>query len=78
MGETCKKYFSISLSYAIVLNNRVIQYHLGGQSDETYQDFKYADPAEYDEEGRLRRVPDFLPVCMQDFLHGREPELREQ
>ena len=25
-----------------------------------------------------RRVPDFLPVCLQDFLHGRKSELREQ
>ena len=23
----------------------------------------------------LRRVPDFLPVCLQDFLHGCEPEV---
>lgn len=22
-------------------------------------------------------MPDFLPVCLQNFLHGREPELRE-
>lgn len=22
-------------------------------------------------------MPDFLPVCMQDFLHRRKPELRE-
>jgi hypothetical protein len=27
--------------------------------------------------GRLRRVPDILPVCMQDFLYRRKSELRE-
>ena len=29
----------------------------------------------YGEKRRLRRVPDFLPVRMQDFLHSGEPEL---
>ena len=23
-----------------------------------------------------RQVPDFLPVCLQDFLHGSKPEVR--
>lgn len=23
-------------------------------------------------------MPDFLPVCMQDFLHGSEPAVREK
>ena len=32
----------------------------------------------YDEEGRMRRVPDFPPVCMQDFLYSWKPELRER
>ena len=27
---------------------------------------------------RLRRVPDFLPVCLQDLLRRRKPEVREQ
>ncbi len=27
------------------------------------------------EEGRLRRVPDLLPVCMQDLLYSRKPDL---
>ena len=27
--------------------------------------------------GRMRRVPDILPVCLQDFLHSRKSELRE-
>ena len=26
----------------------------------------------------LRRVPDFLPVCLQDLLRRRKPEVREQ
>ena len=33
---------------------------------------------EQHEEGRLRRVPDILPVRMQDILHSRKPELRKQ
>jgi hypothetical protein len=31
---------------------------------------------EQHEERRLRRVPDILPVCMQDILYSRKPELR--
>ena len=27
------------------------------------------------EKGRLRRVPDLLPVSMQDILHSGKPEL---
>ena len=27
-------------------------------------------------QGRMRRVPGFLPVCLQDFLHRCEPEVR--
>ena len=30
------------------------------------------------EERRLRRVPDILPVCMQNILYSRKPELRAQ
>ena len=26
----------------------------------------------------LRRMPGELPVCVQDFLHGRKPEVREE
>ncbi len=33
-------------------------------SDGTYQNIEYKEPAEYCEKGRLRRVPDILPVCM--------------
>jgi hypothetical protein len=44
-------------------------------SDEAYQDFDDQEPEGVREEGRLRRVPDFLPVCLQDFLHGGKPEL---
>ena len=29
------------------------------------------------EKGRLRRVPDFLPVSLQDFLYRGKPELRK-
>ena len=27
---------------------------------------------------RLRRVPDLLPVCLQDFLRRGKPEVRER
>mgnify|MGYP000155220481 CR=1 FL=1 len=32
----------------------------------------------HNEEGRMRRVPDFLPVSLQDILYSRKPELRER
>ena len=43
--------------------------------NEAYQDFDYQRFKGIHEEGRLRRVPDILPVCMQDFLYGRQPEM---
>ena len=46
-----------------------------GEEDETHSDLKHTDFTEYREEGRLRRVPDILPVCMQDFLYGRQSDL---
>ena len=45
---------------------------------EAYQNAQYKISAEYTEKGRLRRVPDILPVCLQDFLHRRKPDLRKQ
>ena len=30
---------------------------------------------EHNQKRRLRRVPDILPVCMQNFLHCRQPGL---
>ncbi len=44
---------------------------------ETYQDFKHKRSEGIHEEGRMRRVPDILPVSLQDILHSRKPELRE-
>ena len=50
----------------------------GGNSYEAHQDSEYEEPSGDREEGRMRRVPDFLPVGLQDKLHGRKPELRIQ
>ena len=44
--------------------------------DEARKDFNYQRSEGVHEEGRMRRVPDFLPVCMQDFLYRRKSELR--
>ena len=49
----------------------------GGVFHETHPDGQQADDAEIAQDGRLRRVPGFLPVRMQDVLHGRQPGLRE-
>ena len=37
--------------------------------------FKFQHFKEQHEEGRLRRMPDILPVCVQNILHSRKPEL---
>ena len=42
------------------------------------KDLEFQYLKRHDEKGRLRRVPDFLPVCLQDFLHSGKSELREQ
>ena len=47
-----------------------------GSYYEAYSDTEYTDSAEYREEGRLRRVPDVLPVCLQDILHRRQSDVR--
>ena len=43
--------------------------------NETRKDIKYKKITEHSKKRRLRRMPDLLPVCMQDKLHGRKPEL---
>ena len=47
-------------------------------SNGAYQDIEYEKSAEYRKEGWMRRVPDILPVCMQDFLHRGKSELRAE
>ena len=42
------------------------------------KDLKFQYVKRHHEEGRMRRVPDFLPVSLQDILYSRKPELREQ
>ena len=43
---------------------------------EACTDIKHKKVTEHCKEGRLRRVPDLLPVSMQDFLHRRKSDLR--
>lgn len=42
---------------------------------EAHQDIKYEAFTEHSEKGRMRRVPDFMSVGMQDQLYGRQPDL---
>lgn len=44
--------------------------------NEARKDIEYKKVTEYSKEGRMWRVPDFLPVSMQDFLHCRKPDMR--
>ena len=50
----------------------------GDGSHEAHSDFEFQKPEGVSEGRRLRRVPDLLPVCLQDLLHGCEPALRKQ
>ena len=45
---------------------------------ETRENIKYKKITKYAQERRLRRMSDFLPVSMQDFLHSWKPDLRAQ
>jgi len=44
---------------------------------EAYQDFDNKRFKGVHEKGRMRRMPDFLSVCLQDVMHCGKPELRE-
>ena len=52
---------------------------LGGMigGNEAHPDSQWGHSEGQRRQGRLRRVPDFLPVCLQDFLHRCQPEVRE-
>jgi hypothetical protein len=43
---------------------------------EACKDIKHQKITEHNQEGRMRRMPDILPVRMQDFLHGGKSDLR--
>jgi hypothetical protein len=45
---------------------------------ETHQDHKQGKSQENGGRRRMRRVPDFLPVSVQDVLHRRKPEMRKK
>ena len=49
---------------------------IGGKSNEAYFYPDFCNPEADCSTRRLRRVPDFLPVRMQDFLHRGKPEVR--
>ena len=49
-----------------------------GKNHEESKNFNKQYIKEQHEEGWMWRVPDFLSVCMQDFLHRWQPELRER
>lgn len=59
-------------------NPRAYTKHSGGIKDETCENIKCKHLKGYDEKRRLRRMPDIMSVCLQDFLHRRKSELREQ
>ena len=48
---------------------------IGGVKVEARKNIEYPDSAEYSEKGRLWRMPDILPVGLQDFLHRRKSDL---
>ena len=45
---------------------------------ETRENIKYTDHEQQPEIERMRRVPDILPVCMQDILYSRKSDLRAE
>jgi hypothetical protein len=51
---------------------------IGGHTHEAHQDSRYQESLQVRKERRLRRMPDFLPVRMQDQLRYRKPEVRKQ
>ena len=48
----------------------------GARKNEACTDIKYEKVTEHRKEGRLRRVPDIVPVSLQDVLHRRKSDLR--
>jgi hypothetical protein len=51
--------------------------NFGGNKNEAYQNSRNSQPLRKRKEGRMRRMPDFLPVRLQDQLRYRKPEMRE-
>jgi len=49
-----------------------------GITYETYKDYQCTCKQKRHQQFRLRRMPDFLPVGMQNELHCRKPEMREE
>ena len=49
---------------------------MGGKQNEACEDAQRRDSEAERRPRRLRRVPDLLPVCLQDLLHRCQPEVR--
>ena len=58
-----------------------LSYHLAFEHNrkeneyETRKDIKYKKITEYSKKRWMRRMSDILPVCMQDFLYCRKPDM---
>lgn len=64
--------------YGIIKQIEVIyqtEYMLGGKEYDENQNDCDKGPEPERTARRLRRMPDILPVCVQDFLYGGKPEL---
>jgi len=74
MIDICKVmcYNTLTIAESAVSNQT------GGDTNETHSDLERGHPEAERRPRRLRRVPDLLPVRLQDFLHRRQPEVREQ
>jgi hypothetical protein len=48
------------------------------QKNETYQNLRHTQPLRERKERRLRRMPDLMPVCLQNELRHSKPEVRKQ
>lgn len=65
--------------YVFIQNLTITQSQPRKENDinETHQDFNNKGFEGKYEERRLWRMPNFLPVCLQDILYSRESVLRK-
>ena len=53
-------------------------YNIWRMNHEESKDVNDKDIKEYNEEGRMRRMSDILPVSLQDILYSRKSDLRAE
>ena len=70
--------FSVLLTLKPKYGNMNANIFCGGCYHGTHSDHRDPQSVWEREEWRLRRMPDFLPVRMQDQLRYRQPEVRKQ